>query len=220
MYELNEETLAQARARQERAENSAARFEELRARDQARREFEKAERNAVRRASLQSEGRMAWQVLKVARIDKEKAEQELQEVTKSLTNAQRKYDELVGQGYVDDISPVLEKQEREKQACEGAERARREKAQADAIANSGREMSFEEREALNAKIREANANPTGRLCPQCRTHVQLVNGQLPESHEYRVRNEFGELEKRICRPYGAEPVPHRDSPEFVKSSPE
>lgn len=198
---LNDETDAQRAAREHRAQENASRSKELSERDVARRERAKAEREEEHQKHIQSEGLQAWQILREARIDRDKAAEDLQAAEEHLAYAQKKYDALVTAGYIDTLGPLLEKQEREKQTRESAERVRRGKAQADAIANSNRTMSFEERERINAEIREKTANPTERLCPGCKTHVQLVNGQLPEEHAYRFRNEFGEVEKRICHPF-------------------
>lgn len=68
-------------------------------------------------------------------------------------------------------------------------------------------LSMEERAALDAEIRERNANPEEKSCPVCRRSVALIDGQLPREHKITVRNEFHQLETRVCLPYGLEEPP-------------
>lgn len=121
------------------------------------------------------------------------------------------------------LQKLLAENEREFQTAETARRAEELRAIADekttreAVRKAEHErsvaqrtaprMSAEEREAVDAEIREKNANPKEKPCPICHRSVALIDGQLPREHKITVRNEFHQLETRVCLPYGLEEPP-------------
>lgn len=134
-----------------------------------------------------------------------------------------------------DLEKLLAENEREFQTAETAHRAEELRAIADekttreaarkaehersVAQRTAPRLSMEEREALDAEIRESNANPEEKSCPVCRRSVALVDGQLPREHKITVRNEFHQLETRLCYPFGTEEPP-RTQPRVEIATPE
>jgi hypothetical protein len=198
------ESEAQRQNREAIADENTRRAAELRERATSRHQHAQGEREAAHKIAVHQQGTLALQSLKSAQLFKVECEEKLQRAITAEQAAQQRLDQAILEGFHDETASLIEKQEAEKQAKEVAQKEHSEKVRAEAICEQDRRQRGTNPEEFAAAERVRNSSPKTRLCPACRTTIQLVAGELPEEHTYTARDSQPPylLERRTCHPYG------------------
>lgn len=204
---FDNESEAQRQNREAIATENIQRAAELRERENSRREHAAAERAKIRNAEIQQQGSVALQTVKSARAYKADIEAKFKAASASLAAAEERLENLIADGFVDTVTPLVEKQDAEKKARETADAEKREAFKA-SLTSKPIQLTAEEI-AANESAAKARAEYARmhRSCPQCRREVTLTaTGELPEEHTYTRRDPQTSITETLtCFPYGIEP---------------
>jgi hypothetical protein len=201
------ESEAQRQNREAIADENARYAAELRDRADLRNEVAAAARKAARLAEVQQRGKLLVQQLRETRSYLKPLQEKLQSLQEAEKREEQTLAQLVSEGFIDELTPLIEKQEAEKKAREAIDTARREAFKA-SLTPKPVELTKEQIEANESAVRAREEFArTHRTCPQCRTEVALTaDGEIPEQHTFMRRDPQSSLTETLtCHPYGTEP---------------